>query len=117
MVDEDAEAFGRRVKLERARRWRTRKDFARDNDLEVRTLAAIENGERRNFTTETKAVIERALGWEIGDFDRVLNGGEPNRHYPPDLVRLMDMWAQLSAEARRMLVGMAEDALRRPEEH
>lgn len=110
-MDRSARAFGERVELERARRWRTRQEFARHFPVGVRTLAAIENGERTNFSAEIKATMERALGWEIGDFDRVRAGQEPNRRYPSDLVQMMDMWPALSPDARRMLVRMASEAL------
>lgn len=111
MADRSAREFGERVELERARRWRTRREFARHFPVAERTLAAIENGERSNFSAEIKATMERALGWEIGDFDRVRAGQEPNRKYPPDLVQMMDLWPALSPDARRMLVRLAREAV------
>lgn len=109
MVDPAARAFGDRVRRERGRRgWKHRKDFAAALQYRVRIVASLENGDRSNFSEEFKGAVERELGWEDGDFDRVRAGGEPNRRYPPELVRLIDMWPTLDPGVRTMLLDLAE---------
>lgn len=108
MAEPGARAFGERIRLERGRRWKLRKDFADAIQYKDRTVAALENGERSNFSPEFKGAVEAALGWDVGDFDRVRAGQEPNRRYPPELVRLIEMWPALDPGVRTMLLDLAE---------
>lgn len=108
VVDTGAKRLGARVRLERGRRWRFRRDFAAAIQYKDRTVAALENGERSNFSPEFKGAVEAALGWEVGDFDRVRSGLEPNRHHAPDLVRMIDLWPLLDEGVRVVLLELAE---------
>lgn len=112
MDDEGWRRLGRRVKLERSRRpaWRRRKDFAAACGLGERTIAALENAERQNFTADVIAAVESTLGWEIGDAERVRQGLEPNRRHDPRLTRLLEIWPLLTPDAQRMLLELAERA-------
>jgi hypothetical protein len=42
-----------------------------------RTIGDIERGRKAGYSDRVKRAIEDALGWRIGDWERVLNGGEP----------------------------------------
>lgn len=103
--------FGQRVRRERSRRWRVRRDFARACGLSERTIAAIENAERTNFGPEVLAAIEDTLGWEVGDVLRVLRGEDPIRRVDERMARLLDMWPDLSPDAQRLVVEFARRAL------
>ena len=111
-MDQGWHRLGARIKAERSRRWATRRAFAAATGVSIRVLADLENGARRNFTPETIALVEAALGWESGDADRVRDGLEPNRQHDPGLTRLIDLWPDLSPETRRALVLVAEDSVR-----
>lgn len=104
--------LGERVEAERTRHraWRRRKDFAAACGLGERTIAALENAERTNFTSDVIAAVESTLGWEVGDAERVRNGLEPNRRHDPRLSRLLEIWPSLTPDAQRMLIEMAERA-------
>lgn len=56
-----------------------RVDLARglEGELTGRTLADIENGDRRS-SPNTYAIVERALHWQPGTIDRILAGSEPD---------------------------------------
>lgn len=99
-----------RIRTERARRWPRRPDFARECGLSVRLVGALERGERHNVSAESIAAIERTLGWEPGSAERVRAGLRPMRRDDPELVRLRDIWQELSPDARRMLLAIAERA-------
>lgn len=103
--------LGRLVHEERSRRWRRRADFARACGLSLRTIAALENTERTNFGPEVLAAVEAALGWEIGDATRVLNGLKPRRRMDERTTRLLDVWARLSPDAQRLVIEFAERAI------
>lgn len=113
MVDEGWVRLGDVVRSERARRWPRRRDFARECGLGERVITALERHERDNFSTETIAAVEAALGWEPGSADRVRAGLRPQRLEDADLARLRSLWPRLSRDSRRMLVRLAEDALGR----
>lgn len=111
----DAEGWrllGQRVKLERSRHraWRRRADFAAACGLGERTIAALENTERTNFSADVISAVESTLGWEVGDAERVRNGMEPNRRHDPRLSRLLEIWPSLTPDAQRLLVEFAERA-------
>lgn len=104
--------LGRRVRVERSRRWPTRLDFAEESGLSDRVLGAIETAERANFSAKTIERLESALGWEFGSAARVRGGLEPLYVEDPNLRRLRDAWPHLSADSRRMLADIAERAAR-----
>lgn len=98
------------VRAERSRRWRYRKDFADAAGLSERTIRALENAERTNFGLDVLAAVESALGWEVGDVTRVLQGRNPRRRLDERIVRLLDLWPSLSEDAQRLVVEFAERA-------
>lgn len=100
-----------RAERSRHRGWRRREEFARACGLSVRTIEALENGERHNFSVETVGAIEMALGWEPGSAQRVLHGLPPVRQVDEHMARLQSFWDQLPTEARRLVVDFAERAL------
>lgn len=104
--------LGKRILTERSRRWPRRPDFAAECGLSVRLLGAIERGERTNISEESLAAIEAALGWEPGSSERVRAGLRPLLREDPDLTRLRELWHDLSPDARRMLLAVAEQARR-----
>lgn len=113
MVDEGWVRLGDVVRRERSRRWPRRREFARECGLSERVITALELHERDNFSAETIAAVEAALGWDPGSAERVRSGLRPVRREDADLARLRTLWPRLSRDARRMLVRFAEDALER----
>jgi hypothetical protein len=111
VADEGWIRLGETIRKERSRRWPRRPDFARACGLGMRVVTALERHERTNFTDETIAAVEAALGWEPGSADRVRAGLRPRRLEDPDFARLRGLWPLLSPDARRMLVRLAEDAV------
>lgn len=79
-------------------------------DLSKTVLDELENGRRGNFSPDTIAAVEAALGWEPGSAERVRKGQEPREYEDPMLTRLRVLWARLSPDARAMLVEVAERA-------
>ena len=75
-------------------------------------LGDVEKARRDNYSDATLAALEAALGWEAGTARRVVQGGRVRREVDPQLVRLLDAWRALPAEARELLVMMAEQASR-----
>lgn len=94
--------------------WRRREDFAAACRLSVRVVGELERAERTNFTAETLGAVEAALGWEPGSADRVRAGLAPRRREDNDLARLRALWPRLSPGSRRMLVELAERAVKGP---
>jgi transcriptional regulator with XRE-family HTH domain len=108
VVDAGAERVGARVKRERGRRWRTQEDFAAAIGYRRRVVAALESGERSNFSEDFLGAVEAALGWEVGGIERIRRGEEPNRSYPPGLVRVIDAWPDLPENYRRLIDGVID---------
>ncbi len=111
MATEGARRLGVAVRAERSRQWPRRADFAAVSGVGLRVIAAIENAERDNFSPDTLAAIEAALSWEPGSAERARAGLRPRRYEDPGLTRLRALWPRLSADARRMLVDLAERAV------
>ena len=105
--------LGKRIRDERARQWPHRADFAAVVGVSVRTLVDLERGLRSNFSPDTLAAVEAALGWVAGSCDRVRAGLEPRRWEDPMLTRLRILWPRMSSDARRIMLDLAEHAARR----
>lgn len=56
--------------------FNTRGEFAELLGLTTRVLGDIETGRRDNYDRATIAKLERALSWETGSVDRILDGGD-----------------------------------------
>lgn len=110
MASEGAVRLGKKIREERARRWKRRADFAEACGYRVRVIAALENAERENFSPDTIAAVESVLGWEPGSAERVKADRRIRRREDALFVRLRDLWPDLSVDARRMLVELAERA-------
>lgn len=110
MVDDGWARLGRRVAVERGRHWRSRNEFARASGISPRLLGDVERGRRDNYSDATLSAIESALGWEPGTCRRVVEGGRVRRDIDPQTVRLLDVWRTLPAEARELLIELAERA-------
>lgn len=108
--DEGWRQLGRRIRLERSRRWPRRPDFARAAGLSDRVVGEVERAERPNFSPDTLAGIEYALGWAPGSCDLIRAGRQPRRVEDPEFTRIRDAWPRLSPDARRMLAAVAEHA-------
>lgn len=106
------ERLGRRIAVERGRRWRSRAAFARAAGVSSRVVDDLENGRRNNYSDATLGAIEATLGWEPGTAQRVVEGLRVKREADPLATRLMDAWQHLSPDARRLLVEIAERVLR-----
>lgn len=101
------------MRRERSRRWPRRGDFAAYCGLSTRVVTALELAERDNFSDDTLAAIEGALAWEPGTAERIRAGLRPRRREDPELARLRALWPRLSADSRRMLIALAENAVGR----
>jgi transcriptional regulator with XRE-family HTH domain len=105
---------GAAVREARSRRWPTQKSFAAATGVPARTLGDVENGRRRSFGPATLGPIEDALGIRRGSIERFAREGVPMQPVPdPELDRLHAVWRDLSVDARRVLVTLAEAALDR----
>jgi hypothetical protein len=76
----------------------------------VRVVSDIERGRRANYSDATLSAIEASLGWDAGSARRMVEGGKVRREFEPALVRLMQIWPDLSPDARAILLQLAEHA-------
>lgn len=100
----------------------TRTQLAKTLRMGDRRLGDIERGTANNVRPSTRDVIERALGWEPGSWDRVLAGGEPTlapprkvrrSDEPDDVVYIMRNAGKASPETLRALRTLIETDLER----
>lgn len=104
--------LGRIVAAERARRWRSRAEFARAAGISPRVVDDIEKGRRANFSPLTLSALEAALGWQPGAALRVVQGGAVRRTSPDArLSRLLELWPRLGVDAQVILVELVERAV------
>lgn len=109
--------LGRLVAVERARRWRSRAEFARAAGISARVIDDLEKGRRGNFSDLTLSAIEAALGWQPGAARQVVQGGAVLRMGPDELLsRLLELWPQLGPDAQTILVELVERAVAAREE-
>ena len=87
---------------------RTQADLAARAGIGKRTVSDLERGSRRNFSADTLAAVEAALGWAPGAVARVLAGEPIAREGDVDLARLEVLWATLGQRERRVLLAVAE---------
>lgn len=88
------ERLGKRVKIERLRRWGT-VDKARDGTGVSR--GAWDNVEHGRPAKElTYSRVELRLGWQLGDCQRIIDGGEPERSDDRTDIRLRIQASNLS---------------------
>lgn len=100
------------IVAERSRRWPTRQQFADACHLGKRVLDDIENGRRTNYSDSTLARVEAALGWEPGEIRARAQGIRLQRRPDRNMRRILDVWPDLSDDARAMLASVAESAVR-----
>lgn len=92
--------------------FRTRAAFARATRLSVRTLGAIERGDKTSYDPHTLATVEHALGWVPGSSENVLRGGEPiegDATDDGDFATVLQVWPQLPMPARRFVAHMIDE--------
>lgn len=65
----------RRVELDP--RYRNRRTFCEEKQLDYRVISDIESARRTNFSQPMLTAIEVAYGWASGSIQRVLDGGDP----------------------------------------
>jgi transcriptional regulator with XRE-family HTH domain len=75
MAGDDWERLGHYAT--RARGRQSRQELATAAGVSDRTLGDIERGKAANYQGSVRRALEFAWGWEPGDFERVLAGGEP----------------------------------------
>jgi hypothetical protein len=94
----DLERLGHHVVSRRvALGYRNRTDLADSLAFTVRTLADIENGERK-ASPGTYAILENTLGWAPGSIDTILAGREPTETVPTLRPTNAQALAQVSSE-------------------
>lgn len=107
-------ALAQAVRDERHRRRLNQAGFARAVGLHgPRTIGHIEQADEHNYSDETKACIEDALGWQRGSFDLVVEGRAPRPVTDPAFQRVRLAWPDLSQRERETLANLADDMLRR----
>jgi transcriptional regulator with XRE-family HTH domain len=104
------ERLGRRIKAERGRKgYSSVAALARAAGVSPRTVQAIESGSRSGRPREaTLAKIERALGWQPGSAERIVEGGRPRQAADPMLERVLAAWPQLSSDQQARIAAQAE---------
>lgn len=104
------ERLGRRIKVERGRKgYPSVRSLAEATGLSPRTIQTIESGSRTGRPRETTlARIERALGWQPGSAERIVEGGRPREATDPLLQRMISAWPQLSGDEQVHLTELAE---------
>ena len=80
--------------------------------LSTSTLDNIEHNRKSSYDTTTISALERALRWQPGSVQRVLNGMDPQTTSDPDLDAILAAWPRLSPGARRMLRILATEGAR-----
>lgn len=100
------------IRQARVARWPEVRDFALATGLSPSTIDIIEKGRRTTFREATVSAIEAAIDWEPGSFERVGQGGQPRVRHDREMARLRAAWPSLSIDAKRILVALAETALR-----
>lgn len=104
----DWRRLGARITIERARRWPTRIEFARETRLSKRVLEDLETGRRASYSPATLAAVEVALRWEPGTCERVAEGLAPTYELDPQLRHIHDVWPDLTDEHRNAVAQLAE---------
>ena len=74
-MERSLEEVGRRVTKRREELHIDAAPFARGANVDPKTLASLEKGERWPHTS-TRSKIEAALGWEVGSLAAMLDGGD-----------------------------------------
>lgn len=110
MTDAGWTRLGRRIKAERGRKgYPTAAALADAAGLSVRTVEIIEAGSRPWRPRDTtQAKIERALGWQPGSVERIVNGGRPRQAADPLLQRVIAAWPQLSGDDQVQMTELVE---------
>jgi transcriptional regulator with XRE-family HTH domain len=97
------------VVRERARRgYRSRAAFARAIGVGKRTLDKIETGMPSNYRPRTIAAIEGGLGLAPGSFEGIIEGRPPKRLADESLPTLLDLWPELSDDAKAAVLRIVE---------
>ena len=55
----------------------SQQDLAQRLRRDLRTVQALERGERKSLRVTTLGALDRALRWEAGSAERAMDGGEP----------------------------------------
>lgn len=106
----DWQRAGIAVRRARAQRYHTLEAFSAAIGVSVSVLSDLERGTRSNFTTETLARVEGALGWAPGAIAEVAGGKPVRRRDDEELSRLLEAWPHLMQQARLILADLAERA-------
>lgn len=107
----DWKAAGRRIAIERARRYRDRGDFADATGLSKRVLEDLETGRRRSYAPATLAAVERVLSWEPGTCQELADGAREPRYGigGTDLRAIIDAWPRIVESDRQLLASIARE--------
>lgn len=69
-------------------------------------MSDLERGARHNYSPDTLAAIEQALGWAPGAVGEILAGRSPQPE-DGDLSALLALWPALDERERRVLLAVA----------
>lgn len=99
--------LGVEIKTSRARLGMlTQAQLATRAGIGKRTVSDLERGARANYSPDTLAAVEAALGWSPGTVRVVLAGRRPD--VDPDLARVVAMWPRMSSRDRRIVVAVVD---------
>lgn len=113
MTSGDWQRLAREVTTARSRLgYRSIAALASASGLSTSTLDNIENARKTSYDPATLAILEHALGWQIGAVQAVLAGAPPTAVPDPDLAVVLAAWPRLSPGSRRMLRVLAAEAAR-----
>lgn len=98
-----------KVKTRREDAGLTQRQLAERAGTTDRYISAIERAERDTYQQKMLRAIARALGWQPGSIDLILEGGEPVDADPPDTRSIEERVTALEAELADIRTLVASD--------
>lgn len=102
-MDRDWKLLGQTVARRRAELGLSQVEVAHRGPLSLDRVQAIEGAKKSGYRLGTLAALERALEWEAGSIEAVLDGGQPTPIRQPSPVTAADRTERLLAENERMI--------------
>jgi transcriptional regulator with XRE-family HTH domain len=100
--------LGELFRRERLARKLTQRDFGAVVGMSPAQVRNIEKGYREGYDPDTLFLVDQIMDWESGSAERVSQGGRPQKRTEPEMVRLRELWAELTPEQRETLLRLME---------